>query len=92
VELWRDVAFRLPPVSDIDAAEMLDSLRASRLLDGYRGTPPADRDALIAVILRLAALVESIPELQELDLNPVKVLPPGQGAVVIDARLRLTPL
>lgn len=92
VELLRDVAFRLTPISDLDASEMLASLRASRLLDGYRGTLPADREALISVILRISALVESIPELRELDLNPVKVLPPGQGAVVIDGRIRLAPL
>jgi acetyltransferase len=71
---------------------MLAALRASRLLDGYRGAPAADRQALVSVILRIAALVESIPELQELDLNPVKVLPPGQGAIVVDGRMRLGPL
>jgi acyl-CoA synthetase (NDP forming) len=92
VEILHDVAFRLPPVSDLDATEMLATLRASRLLDGYRGMPAADRDALVAVILRVSALVESIPELRELDLNPVKVLPPGQGAIVVDGRMRLGPL
>ena len=92
VEVLHDVAFRLAPVSDLDAAEMLAKLRASRLLDGYRGAPPADRAALMAVILRVSALVESIPELRELDLNPVKVLPPGQGAIVVDGRMRIGPL
>jgi acyl-CoA synthetase (NDP forming) len=92
VEVLHDVAFRLPPVSDLDAAEMLATLRSSRLLDGYRGMPAADRDAFVSVILRVSALVESIPELRELDLNPVKVLPPGQGAVVVDGRMRLGPL
>jgi acetyltransferase len=71
---------------------MLATLRASRLLEGYRGMPAADRDALVSVILRVSALVESIPELRELDLNPVKVLSPGQGAVVVDGRMRLGPL
>jgi acyl-CoA synthetase (NDP forming) len=89
VEVLHDVAFRLPPVTDLDAAEMLARLRASKLLDGYRGAPPADRDALVSIILRVSALVESIPELLELDLNPVKVLPPGQGAIVVDGRMRL---
>jgi acetyl coenzyme A synthetase (ADP forming)-like protein len=91
VEVLRDVAFRLPPVSDIDAAEMLAALRSGKLLDGYRGAAPADRQALIAVILRVSALVESIPELRELDLNPVKILPPGKGAVVVDCRMRIGP-
>jgi acyl-CoA synthetase (NDP forming) len=92
VEVLHDVAFRLPPVSDVDAAEMLVALRASRLLDGYRGAPPADRQALLSVILRVSALVECLPELRELDLNPVKILPPGQGAMVVDGRMRLGPL
>jgi acyl-CoA synthetase (NDP forming) len=90
VEVLHDVAFRLTPVSDLDAAEMLASLRSSRLLDGYRGAPAADREALVAVILQVSALVESVPELLELDLNPVKVLPAGQGAVVIDGHMRIS--
>ncbi|HEY7490157.1 MAG TPA: acetate--CoA ligase family protein, partial [Candidatus Tectomicrobia bacterium] len=92
VEVLRDVAFRLTPVTDLDAADMLARLRASRLLDGYRGASPGDREALIAVLLRVSALVESIPELRELDLNPVKVLSPGAGAIVVDGRMRLGPL
>ena len=91
VELLRDVAYRLPPVSDTDAEEMLASLRAARLLDGYRGMPPGDRAAFIDVIRRISALVEIVPELRELDLNPVKVLPPGEGAIVVDARIRVGP-
>jgi acyl-CoA synthetase (NDP forming) len=89
VELLRDVAFRLTPVSDIDAAEMIAKLRSAQLLDGYRGSPPADRGALIGVILRISALVEIVPELRELDLNPVKVLEPGKGAVAVDGRMRI---
>jgi acetyl coenzyme A synthetase (ADP forming)-like protein len=89
VELLRDVSFRLPPVTELDGAEMLALLRGGRLLDGYRGSPPADRAALIDVICRVSAIVEAVPELRELDLNPVKVLAPHQGAVVIDARLRV---
>ena len=89
VELIKDVSFRLTPVSDVDAAEMLSKLRSARLLDGYRGNPAGDRAALIDVILRVSALVELVPELHELDLNPVKVLPPGEGAIVVDGRLRV---
>ncbi len=91
VELTRDVAFRLSPVTDVDAREMLSTLRTSRLLDGYRGAAPGDRDALIAVLRRVSALIEAIPELSEMDLNPVKVLAPGKGAIVVDARIRLHP-
>lgn len=89
VELIHDVAFRLSPVSDIDAREMLASLRTGRLLDGYRGSAPGDREALVDVLQRVSALIEAIPELTEMDLNPVKVLPPGKGAIVVDARMRL---
>jgi acyl-CoA synthetase (NDP forming) len=92
VELLRDVSFHLTPVTDVDARDMLDRLKAARLLDGYRGMPAGDRAALIDVILRVSALVEVVPELRELDLNPVKVLTPGNGAVVVDARLRIGPL
>src|SRR5499426_438582 len=92
VEVLHDVAFRLTPVSDSDAAEMLTKLRANVLLDGYRGALPGDREALIALVLRVSALVESVPELQELDLNPVKVLAPGAGVMALDARMRLAPL
>jgi acetyl coenzyme A synthetase (ADP forming)-like protein len=92
VELLRDAAFHLSPVSDVDAAEMIAKLRASTLLDGYRGAPPGDRDALIQVILRISALVEIVPELRELDLNPLKVLTPGHGAIAVDGRMRVGPL
>ena len=92
VELLRDVSFRLTPVTDIDAAEMIAKLRASKLLDGYRGAPPGDREALAMVIMRISALVEVVPEIRELDLNPVKVLEPGRGAIVVDGRIRVGPL
>lgn len=91
VELYKDVAFRVTPLDDIDAADMLEQLEGGALLDGYRGGPVADRPALVDVIRRIAALVEVIPELTELDLNPVIVLEPGAGAVIADARMRLSP-
>src|SRR5581483_10304157 len=89
VELIHDVAFRLTPVTDIDAHEMVGSLRSARLLDGYRGAAPGDRAALVSILQRVSALVDAIPELTEMDLNPVKVLAPGRGAVVVDARMRV---
>jgi acyl-CoA synthetase (NDP forming)/RimJ/RimL family protein N-acetyltransferase len=91
VELLRDVGYRLPPVTDVDAADMLARLRATRLLDGWRGGPAGDRVALVDVIQRVSALVEVVPELRELDLNPVKVLAPGAGCVVVDGRMRIGP-
>ena len=89
VELLRDVAYRLPPVTDVDANDMLDALRLAPLLAGYRGAPPGDRAALSDLIQRLSALVEVVPEVVALDLNPIKVLTPGEGVVVVDARLQL---
>jgi acyl-CoA synthetase (NDP forming) len=86
------VSFHLTPVSAADAGDMLAELRAAKLLDGYRGMPAGDRGALVDVVLRVSALVEIVPEIRELDLNPVKVLPPGRGAVVVDARMRIAPL
>jgi acyl-CoA synthetase (NDP forming) len=89
VELLRDVSFRLLPVSDIDAAEMIGRLRARKLLDGYRGQPPGDSEALTRLIRQVSALVELVPEIRELDLNPVKVLEPGRGVIVVDGRMRI---
>lgn len=89
VEMLKDVSFRLTPVSDLDAEEMISRLHTGRLLDGYRGAAAGDRRALIDIIRRVSALVELVPELRELDLNPVKVLEPGRGAVAVDCRMRI---
>ncbi|MCS6852973.1 MAG: GNAT family N-acetyltransferase [Gemmataceae bacterium] len=89
VEILADVCFRVTPLTDRDAAEMVRSIRGARLLEGYRGHPPADRDALEEVLLRVSRLVEEIPLIQELDLNPIIALPPGQGCRIVDARIRL---
>ena len=87
VELLKDVAVRLAPLTDRDAAEMVRSLATFPLLDGYRGAPKADVAALEDLLLRVSALVEAHPEIAELDCNPVKVLP--DGVVVVDARIRV---
>jgi hypothetical protein len=91
VELADDVAFRLAPLTDRDAAELIDSGRLARILRGYRGRPPADRGALADVLLRVSSLVEALPEVVEMDLNPILVLPSSRGALVADARIRVTP-
>lgn len=90
-EVLRDVALRVPPVTDRDADDMLSGLRGAPLLVGHRGEPGVDRPAVRDAIVRLAALAEALPRLQELDVNPLLALGPGQGAVVVDARLRLGP-
>jgi acetate---CoA ligase (ADP-forming) len=89
VELLKDVAVRITPLTDQDASEMIRSLKTFPLLDGYRGGPYYDVTALEQIVLRVGALVEDIPEIGELDLNPVIVLPEGQGVSVVDARIRV---
>jgi acetate---CoA ligase (ADP-forming) len=88
VEVLGDVAVRITPLSDTDVDEMLRSLRSYRLLTGYRQTPPLDVAAFAELLHRVSAMVEDIPEIAELDLNPVFVR--QHGAVVADVRIRLT--
>jgi acetate---CoA ligase (ADP-forming) len=87
VELLKDVAVQLTPLTDRDAAEMVRSLTTFPLLDGYRGAPKADVAALEDLLLRVAALVDAHPQVAELDLNPVRAL--TEGVVVVDARVRV---
>jgi acetate---CoA ligase (ADP-forming) len=89
VELLGDVAVRLAPVSSDEAAAMVRSLSTYPLLDGYRGAPAVDVGALEDVIFRLGALAAAHPEVIELDCNPIIVR--SRGAVVVDARVRVTP-
>ena len=92
VEILRDVTFRITPLSERDADLMLHEIRGRRLLEGYRGHPAADEEALKELLLRISLLVEEVPEIVELDLNPVFALPPGQGCRIADARIRLEPM
>ena len=91
VELWKDVVFRVHPLTDLDAREMLEQIRGRALLEGFRGMPPADKEALVSAILRVDRLVGDNPEIRELDINPLVALPPGEGVVAIDARIRIEP-
>ena len=92
VELLKDVAFRLQPITDVDAHEMVRETQSFRLLEGYRNNPEGDVGALEEALQKVSALIWAIPELMEMDLNPVKVLAPGDGVVVVDARMRIEPL
>jgi acyl-CoA synthetase (NDP forming) len=88
-DLLGDRAFAVPPL-DVGAADaMVASLRAAPLLDGYRGAPAVDRRALVAVLEAIAHVAEEIPELVELDLNPILVS--SAGALVVDCKARLAP-
>ncbi|WP_406861522.1 acetate--CoA ligase family protein [Streptomyces sp. HUAS MG47] len=86
VEVLNDTAVRVPPFGEAQARDMLAELRGRALLDGVRGAPPADVDALVEVVLRVQRMaLELDGELSELDINPLMVLPRGQGAVALDA-------
>jgi len=89
VEALNDVAIRITPLTDADAASMVRSIRARPLLEGLRGGPAADIAALERLLLRLSWLVETVPEITELDLNPVLAMPEGSGAMALDARIRV---
>ncbi|MEU5152275.1 acetate--CoA ligase family protein [Streptomyces yangpuensis] len=86
VEVLHDAAVRVPPFGEDQARAMLRELRGHALLEGVRGAPPADVDALVEVILRIQRMaLEFGGQLSELDINPLMVLPRGQGAVALDA-------
>jgi acyl-CoA synthetase (NDP forming) len=89
VEILGDMRFRIAPLTDHDADELLREGRGSRLLQGYRGRPTADVEALRDVVLRISRLAEAVPEITELDLNPVMALASGKGCRIVDARIRV---
>lgn len=89
VELFRDVAFRVAPLTHDDALEMIFETRAGRLLSGFRNQPTADLEAILDAILRLSHLALDFPEIQEAEINPLLVRPKGGGAVALDCRILL---
>jgi len=90
VETLKDVTFRIAPFPVQSAKNMLSEIRAHAILDGVRGEPPADKEAIVDVLLRIGQLVQDFPEIVELDINPLMVYPKGQGAIAIDMRLVLS--
>jgi acyl-CoA synthetase (NDP forming) len=86
-ELIGDAAFRLAPLTDVDAQELVHEGKAGRLVAGFRGAPGADEAALVELLHRLSRLADDLPELAELDLNPVVALP--TECVAVDARARI---
>jgi acyl-CoA synthetase (NDP forming) len=89
VEIEQDVHFRPTPLTDRDAADLIRESRAQLRLAGYRGHPPADIEAVTEVLLRMSQMAEEIPELREVDLNPVIVLPKGRGCMIVDGRMKV---
>ena len=89
VEVLGEVALRVGPVDDSEAGRMIQGLKAGAILDGVRGRPGADKEALTGAVSRVARLLTEQPRIREIDLNPVKALAPGEGLMAVDARLVL---
>jgi acetyltransferase len=89
VEVLKDVAFRLAPLSEADAREMVAETAAGKLLEGVRGQPPGDVDAVVDALRRVSQLMTARPEVAEVDLNPLIVGAAGEGAWAVDVRIML---
>jgi len=89
VEVIADVGVRVTPLTDRAAAAMVREIRGYPLLEGYRGHPPADIEAIQDVLLRVSRLVEEVPEIAELEASPIFVKPPGEGCYIGDSRIRV---
>ncbi|HOW59583.1 MAG TPA: acetate--CoA ligase family protein [Candidatus Omnitrophota bacterium] len=89
VEALKDVTFRVAPIRELSAYDMIKSIRAYKLLQGVRGEPPADIEAMAECLKRLSQLSCDHPEIDEIDINPLMVYGEGKGAGVIDARIIL---
>ncbi|HEY0586856.1 MAG TPA: bifunctional acetate--CoA ligase family protein/GNAT family N-acetyltransferase [Pseudoduganella sp.] len=89
VETIGDRALALPPLNQVLARDLVGRTRVARLLAGYRGRPPADMEALCTVLVRIATLLADLPEVQELDINPL--LADEHGVLALDARMRVAP-
>jgi len=87
VEVFKDVSFGIAPLSKVDALEMIETVKAYRILRGTRGEPMSDIDSLLDVLLRVSQLSTECPEILEADLNPIKVFEQGKGCCVIDVKL-----
>ena len=91
VEVQRDVAFRVQPVSTVDALEMIKSLRGYRILEGVRGEEGVDLERLSEVVERVSQMVGDHPEIREMDINPFLAFPKGRESAAVDARFRVGP-
>ncbi len=91
VEVLKDVSFRVAPIARVEAEEMIRGIRSFALLRGVRGEAPADLAALAGVLVAISTLAHDFSDIAEADINPLLVLPRGQGVVAVDARIALTP-
>jgi acetyl-CoA synthetase (ADP-forming) len=88
VEVFGDVTFRVAPLSPYDAYKMIEEVRGSVLLDGYRGTEPVHRESITQALLSLSNLMIENPQIEEIDLNPV--IASSKGVIAVDARIRIS--
>jgi len=87
VEVFKDVTFRIAPIRELSARRMIEEIKGIKLLKGFRGEPPSDIDTVAMSLARLSQLVTDFPEIEEMDINPLIVLPVGSGARAVDARI-----
>lgn len=87
VEILKDVTFRIAPINEEEAREMITEVKAYPILEGYRGAPPADVDTIVKILVNTSKLMMDYQEIKELDLNPIMVY--GKGAKTVDARIIL---
>ncbi len=85
VEVYDDISFRIVPISKSDAVDMIEEVKAVKILKGYRGKKPADIPALVDIMMKTSKMLQENPEIRELDINPVFAM--NQGAVATDARI-----
>ena len=88
VEGLKDVSFGLAPLTRNEAEKMVSSTWAGKKLDGFRSISPADKEAVTEILVRLSYLAESLPDLMELEINPLRVMTPGSGSIAIDCRAK----
>ena len=90
IEILKDITFRIAPIGIEDAKEMIQEIRSFPLLKGTRGEMPVDINAIVDNILWLSQMVTDFPEIVEMDINPLFVLPEGEGTIALDARITIS--
>jgi len=89
VEVLKDVSFRVAPLEPEDAEEMIKEIKTYRILEGYRGMPPRDIEAVKDMLIKVSKLMLEVSEVQDIDLNPIMLYERGKGAVAVDVRVIL---
>ncbi len=89
VEIYKDVSFRVCPITEYDAREMIEEIKAFPILNGFRGRPKGDVDVLVDILLKCSKLATDFPQIDQMDLNPIIIYEKGKGCAVVDARIIL---